>query len=144
MHQLELEKAQSHLKIADHMTYVTFPLLNNNRLLIKILIEISKAVESTIKSLLYYLAYQKQIKLYKTPEKNLETFKSISPLTTEQTLQILHILHLEKKHKESKLEFVKNNKFVIMINDKYETLTLDLIKKYLNTTKILINQIKTN
>lgn len=144
MHQLELEKAQAHLKIADHMTYVTFPLLNNNRLLIKILIEISKSLESTIKSLLYYLAYQKQIKLYKTPERNIETFKSISPLTKQQTQQALKILHLEKKHKESKLEFVKNDKFVIMINDKYETLTLDLIKQYLNTTKTLLNTIKTN
>lgn len=124
------------------MTYVTFPLLNNNRLLIKILIEISKSTESAIKSFLYYLAYQKKIKLYKTPKRNIETFKSISPLTKQQTQQILEILHLEKKHKEAKLEFVKNNKFVIMIYDKYETITIDLIKTYLNTLKQLINHIK--
>jgi len=141
---LNLEKAKAELKIADHLTYMTFPLVKENRLLLKILEKISKSLISTINAILQYEYVYKRIQIYKDARDNFETFKKISGryrIPQEQLQKIIEILNLEEKHKASPLEFVKKDKIVIMSdNMKTDTLTVEKIKQYLVEIKDIIRK----
>lgn len=139
-------QAVKELKIADHMTYVTYPLVSEHKLLLKIFNEIYNSITDCIKALLTYESVHKKIQIYADPKDNLQTFIKLSKqykLNNEQIKIIVEILELYKKHKKSAMEFVKNNKIVIL-SDNLQTQTLDLqtIKIYLNLAKALL--VKTN
>ena len=59
-----LKEAARHLQIADHMTYVTFPLINDYRLLLKIFDEIYGSIIGCVNAILNYEASYKRIRLY--------------------------------------------------------------------------------
>lgn len=128
-----LDNAIRNLQIADHMTYVTYPLLNDKKLLLKIFIEINKCVINCIK----YSASKNNIYEHNP------TFKKFleenTTLTNEQIKKIKEIIIIGRKHKESAIEFVRRDKVVIM-SDRLEIEALDLprIKNYLNITKELM------
>ena len=48
------DDAVRHLQIADHMAYVTFPLINEKRLMIKIFDETYKSVINSMNAILKY------------------------------------------------------------------------------------------
>ena len=70
----DLKEAIKSLQIADHMTYVTFPLVNEQRLLLKIFDEIYKSIISCINAILNYEYMYKRIKLYTDNKENIRTF----------------------------------------------------------------------
>jgi len=140
---LELEQAIKSLQIADHLTYVTFPLIQENRLLIKIFDEIYKSIINSINSILHYEHLYKRIKLYNNHQDNLNTFSTKCAknynLTNEQVKKIKEIIELNKKHKESAMEFVKKDKIVILSESLgTKILDLHLIKEYLIIAKELV------
>jgi len=142
-----LKQAIKHLQIADHMTYVTFPLINENRLLLKIFDEIYNSIINCVNSILNYEYLYKRIRLYDNTNDNLDTFFKIGKnydLSNEQIKKIREIIVLNKKHKLSAMEFVKNGKVVIM-SDNLNTDILDLIviKQYLLLAKELLMKINT-
>jgi DNA integrity scanning protein DisA with diadenylate cyclase activity len=49
-----LKESARHLQIADHMTYITFPLVNEKKLIIKIFEEIFKSVKNSVNSAIYF------------------------------------------------------------------------------------------
>ena len=63
-YQQHLQDAIKSLKLADHMTYVTFPLINEYRLLLKIFDEIYKSVINNVNAVLCYEYLYKRIRLY--------------------------------------------------------------------------------
>lgn len=134
-----LEIAQKYLQTADHMTYITFPLVKEKRLLLKVLSELSLAILNTINSVLQYEYYQKRIQIYKDARDNFQTFKEISArynISPEQLKKIIEIINLAEKHKKSPFEFVRNDKIVIMSEGMHaETLNLEKIKAYLLEVK---------
>ena len=92
-------------------------------------------------AILNYEASYKRIRLYNGFNNNLETFTKIGKnynLSNEQIKRIKELIELNKKHKKSAMEFVRQNKVVIM-NDNLGTQVLDLIiiKKYLLLAKYL-------
>ncbi len=133
-----IEEAEKHLKIADHMAYVTLTILKENRMIIKILEELYSCATCLMKGLLQYEYALKRVPLYKNPELNLKTFKNkISPrYFNESELKImLAILEIQKKHKESPVEFVRRDKFVILLGDQYIVLTVEKIREFLGVLK---------
>ena len=133
-----IEKAKSKIKLADHLTYMTFPIVQEQRLLLKILEEISVSITSTINAILQYEYTYKRIQIYKDAKENFRTFEKLSSkysLTEEQLKVIKEILNLSKIHKKSEFEFVKKDKVVIMSNSSHITLNLEKIKLYLLETK---------
>ncbi len=138
-----LQQAIKSLKLADHITYVTFPLVNEKRLLLKIFDEIYMSVICSVNAILHYEYLYKRIELYKNSEDNFDTFTSKCAkrysLTNEQTKRIKEIIEINKKHKKSAMEFVKEDK-VVILSDNLGTKTLDinLIKKYLLLAKELV------
>src|SRR3989344_2557202 len=86
--QQSLNQSIRHLQVADHMTYVTYPLINEKRLLLK---------------------------------------------------KIQEIIEISNRHKESAMEFVRNEKIVILSNS-LGTKILDIqqVKGYLLIAKELL------
>ena len=72
--QENLEDAIKNLQIADHLAYITLPLVKDNRLLLKIFDSIYKSIISCINAILNYEYLYKRIKIYKSTEENLQTF----------------------------------------------------------------------
>ena len=138
-YQENLKEAARNLQIADHMTYVTFPLVNEQRLLLKIFDEICKSIINCINAMLNYEYLYKRVHLYADNGENIRTFakcaKSYS-LSNEQIKKILQILELNKKHKQSAMEFVKRDR-IIILSESLGTQILDIrrIKEYLILAK---------
>lgn len=136
---ISLGKARKSLQMADHLTYMTFPIVRENRLLLKVLDELYSAIISTINAILQYEYTYKRISLYKDPKENFRTFKSLAgkyALNQEQLNKIIDILVLAEKHKKSPFEFSKNDKIIIMSESlRTDTLTLEKIKSFIIETK---------
>ena len=145
-HLENLKEAARHLQIADHMTYVTYPLVNEHRLLLKIFDEIYGSVIGCVNAVLNYEALYKRIRLYSGVRDNFDTFVRIGKnydLSNEQIKRIMEIIDLNKKHKQSAMEFVRQDKVVIM-SDGLGTKVIDLIiiKQYLLLAKELMVKVK--
>ena len=145
--QENLNDAVKNLQIADHMTYVTFPLVRDNRLLLKIFDNIYKSIIGSINAILNYEYLYKRIKIYTDINENFQTFsnkcvKNYS-LTNEQIRRIQQIISLNKQHKQSAMEFVKQDK-VVILSDNLGTEIIDIqkIKEFLLLAKELL--MKTN
>jgi hypothetical protein len=145
-YEINLKEAARHLQIADHMTYVTFPLINEHRLLLKIFDEIYRSIIGCINTILNYESMYKRIRLYSEFQDNFDTFIRIGKnydLSNEQIKRIKEIIDLNKKHKQSAMEFVRQDKIVIM-SDNLGTQIIDLItiKRYLLLAKELMVKVK--
>ena len=140
-----LETAQKALQIADHMTYITFPLVKEKRLFLKILSELSISILNTINSVLQYEYYKKRIQIYKDARDNFNTFKELSlryGIGPEQLRKLIEIIDLSEKHKKSPFEFVRNDKIIIMSEGmQTETLSLEKIKALLLETKDFLRKV---
>ena len=141
-----LEKATRALETADHMIYVTFPLIKENKLLLRILAEIYESLLNLINAILQYEYYYKRISLYNNARDNFETFKEISKsyeINPGQIKLIINIFELMERHKKSPFEFVKNDKIVIMSEGmRTDTLTLEKTKFFLLEVKDIFRKAK--
>lgn len=138
-----LKKAKHSLRSADHLTYTTYQVVRENKILLKILEEIYNSIKLTINSVLQYEYLHKNIEIYKDPKENFKTFKKLSKkygLKKEQLEKIIEIMEIGKKHRESPFEFGKKNKIVIMSGDKTDSINIDKIKKYLIETKDFVRK----
>ncbi|MEX0920406.1 MAG: hypothetical protein WDZ69_02375 [Candidatus Pacearchaeota archaeon] len=142
-----ISKAEGTLRNTDHMVYITFPLIKDKRLLLKILQEIKNAVSLCITSILQYEYIHKRIKLYKDPKSNLRTFTERCAqrynIREDEINNILELFDIIKKHNDSPFEFVKDDKVVILSNGlKPKTLTLEKTKEFLILAKNILKKIK--
>ncbi len=145
-HLENIKEAARHLQIADHMTYVTYPLVNEHRLLLKIFDEIHGSVMGCVNAVLNYEALYKRIRLYSGFSDNFDTFMRVGKnygMNNEQLKMIKEIVDLNKKHKASAMEFVRQEKVVIM-SDSLGTQVIDIItiKRYLLLAKELLVRAK--
>jgi hypothetical protein len=137
--------AEKKIQTADHMIYVTFPLIKDKRLLLKILQEIKNAVTNCISSILQYEYLYKRITLYKDPKSNFKTFvEKCAPqykITKEEINSILELFDVMEKHRESPFEFIKDDKVVILSNGlKPKTLTVEKTKEFLIIVKNILRK----
>ncbi|MBA7690285.1 hypothetical protein ES703_98810 [subsurface metagenome] len=142
-----IEEAQKTIQIIDHMVYVTFPLIKDKRLLLKILLETKIVITKCINSILQYEYLYKRISLYKDPKTNFKIFREqCAPtykITKKEIDLISELFNLAEKHKESPFEFVRNEKVVILSeNLKPEIITIEKIKEFLLLAKDILSKIK--
>jgi len=143
-----LEKAEKILQTASHLTYVTYSLVKDKKLLLKILSETKEAVANCINSILQYEYLYKRIRLSSDPKINLKTFiEKCAPrynISQEDIQKILKLFELAEKHKKSPFEFVKEDKVVILSeNMNSETVTIEKIKEFLVVSKDVLEKTKT-
>ncbi len=137
--------AEKKVQTVDHMVYVTFPLIKDKRLLLKILQEIKNAVMDCISSILQYEYLYKRITLYKNPKSNFKIFiQKCTPryqITKEEINLILELFDFIEKHKESPFEFIKDGKVIILSNSlNPKTLTIEKTKEFLILVKNILRK----
>ncbi|PIU76254.1 hypothetical protein COS75_00075 [Candidatus Pacearchaeota archaeon CG06_land_8_20_14_3_00_35_12] len=135
-----LAEANKSFRRADHMLYITYPIVKEKRLLIKILEEIYLSMKGIVNGILHYDYAFKRIQIYKESSMNMELFKNVCAarysITPEQVNLILEIFNLMKEHKDSPLEFMRRDKVVIMTNNMHvESISVDKLKEYLYAVK---------
>ncbi len=135
------EKAVRNLRIADHMLYVTYPLVRDNKLLMSITENIFLALTNAMASVLYYERLFKRVPPFH------ETFDSKYNLFSEKIVprysidrKYLHYLKTIKDimiaHRESNVEFSRPEKYVICIEDyKTKTISVTELKDMLKIAK---------
>lgn len=137
--------AEKILQTADHLIYVTFPVVKDKRLLLKIMQETRNAITNCINSILQYEYLYKRITLYKDSKSNLKIFvEKCAPrykITKEEINLILDLFDFIEKHRESPFEFVKDEKVVILSNNlKQKILTLEKTKEFLVLGKNILRK----
>jgi len=140
-----LEDVKRTLRIADHMIYITYPVLKENRLLVKVLEEVYSAVKRTIDLIMGYEYEHKRIKIYSDPKINMAIFEQKCAqrynITSEEILSMKQIIDLFESHKSSPMEFSRQNKFVIMTDDlRTDSVTMLKLKAMLGTAKGIVRK----
>ena len=138
-----LEEADRIIKAMDHLTYVTFPLVKDKRMLLKIISETKKAVALCINSILQYDYLYRKIRLYKDIKENFRTFGEKCAMrygiSQAEIAKIRELFELAEKHRKSPLEFVRKDKVVIMSeNFQTSTVTLEKTKEYVILARNLL------
>ncbi len=142
-----INNAIKNIKVADHMLYVTFPVIKDKRLLMKVLDQTYDAVICTINAVLQYDHTFKRIKIQNDAQANFNIFLEKCArrynITSEEAQEIVEIISLMSYHKKSSLEFQRKDKVVIM-SDKLKTTTIDseILRKYLTLAKSLITKVR--
>lgn len=141
----KIEEAEKTIQTADHMIYVTFPLIKDKRLLLKVIQEIKTAISNCISSILQYEYLYKRITLYKDSKTNFKTFtEKCTPryqISREEIKLILELFDFVEKHKESPFEFVREEKVVILSeNMRPKTLTIEKTKEFLILAKNILRK----
>ncbi|MCU0642096.1 MAG: hypothetical protein MUF61_00765 [archaeon] len=142
----EFARAESLVQSADHLVYVALPVVKDNRLLLRALEHLHRAVVLDIGVILKFEHLFKRINLTKDPKLNLEIFFGCGKRFGLNELDysfVKEIMIMGKKHKESGFEFSRSGK-VIILDDTlglYE-LRSEKLKEYINMAKKLSNSVK--
>lgn len=139
-------EANKHLRLADHMTYVTYPMIKDTKLLLSIIDNLDKALKKALDAYLYYERLYKRISFF--PEDfntKIDIFQRSSAIRynlRQYPPLIKEINFIIKKHKESPVEFIKGDKLVICNGDyRMKVLQVNDVKNYLSKAKPFISQL---
>ena len=140
-----LDLAGKSLRTADHMAYVTYPLLREKRILLEILNNVYSSLLNVINSVLQYDYMYKRINLYQEASTNMQTFREKCAfrysINREELQQIGEIIELVEKHKSAHMEFMRKDKLVIMGENMHpESLSLDKVRGFIFMAKIVLKK----
>jgi len=142
-----ITESEKIIRTADHIIYVTFPLIKDKKLLLKVLMETKKSIVYCINAILQYEYLYKKIKLYKDAKTNLKTFIDKSSkrckINNQEINILLELFELVEAHKTSPFEFIKGDKvFILSENMKQEAVNLEKTKKFLSVAKEILKKTK--
>ncbi len=136
-------EANKKLQIADHMAYITYPMLKETKLLLTILENLDRSLKAALNAYLHYERLYKRISPYPDHLKTkLEVFER-GP-ARRYSLQnysrlIIEIHNILQKYKESPVSFTKKEKLVICNGDyRMKVLEISDAKNYLAKAKPFI------
>jgi|TARA_Y100000310_G_C20545742_1_gene745474 hypothetical protein len=142
-----LDSANLFIKRADHMFYVTYPLVKDSKLIITMAENINRGLLCAVDAILMYEKLYKRISIY--PEDymvKMDMFKdSIARRYNIDREHIVLIQDMKKfldERKKSGVEFVKDDKYVLF-NQKREvkSLGIDKLKQNLNMSKDFLRKV---
>lgn len=143
---LLIKRAESKLKIADHMINMSYKLVDDPKILLSGAITLFESLESAMSAVLDVERIFKRVSPYNnTFESKYATFNTKLVKKNprfKEGLEILKKLHsINVAHKKSPVEFSRKDKFVICLDD-YEMVTVELkdLKNYINKAKVFIEQ----
>ena len=139
------DKAKKNIKIADHMLYVTYPLIKDPKLLLAIIDNIFLTYTNAMAAILHYERLFKRIPPFKEDsfEDKFNIFKDKiikrHNIDKSYLTEIRNIKDIIVEHKKSPVEFTKADKFVICSdNYRLKTISINDMKKYINKAKVFI------
>ncbi|MFH1840385.1 MAG: hypothetical protein ABH849_04520 [Nanoarchaeota archaeon] len=138
---IEMDRA---FKTADHLAYVTYPIVKEIRLLMNIIENLDKALRAGMNAILEYDRLYKRIgPLQESFEIRLDLFKSkiiMRHAINREYAELIEMMHELVTYKQkSPMVFQRKDKYVIS-NQKYKlkTLTIEDVKKYVEKAKPFI------
>lgn len=141
------DEAGKKLSLADHMLFVTYPLVRDSKLLLAIMENIFLAHTHIMGSLLYYERMYKRISPF------FDTFESKYRLFSDKCVPryaidegylglMRDVKDILTAHKRSPMEFSRKDQFVICSEDyQLKVLKAEDIKTYVSKTKEFFNSI---
>lgn len=135
------------LKTADHLTYVTYPLVKDVKLLVAIIGNLYESVKLSIESLLYFERMYKRIgPLPDNFNSKLDVFKSkiVDRFNFDRKFLVLveDLKNIVEHREKSPMEFIRRDRYVICNhNYRMKTLTIENIKNYLAQSKLFVAKI---
>jgi hypothetical protein len=141
------DKALQKIKVADHMLFMTYPLVKDPKLLLAIIENIFASLDFGMSALLYHERLFKRIPpFHDSFSSRLEIFKSrMIPayhLNPRYPQLITDVKSIISEHKKSPVEFARKDKFIICSsNYTIKTVDINLVKKYIFETKLFADNI---
>ena len=142
-----LEEANRKLKIADHLAYVTYPIIKDNKLIMTITENLAEAMTKAVDALLDYDVYYKRIiHLPSDFKSRLDIFRTnCAPRYKINTAYLSLIKDLQDLHefrKKATMEFRKKDQYILTEeNFKIKTLNYQKVKDYVNLSKSFFEKI---
>ncbi len=142
-----VEEANKAFKIADHLIYVTYPVLRDNKLLVTALEHLHAALQDGMAALLYYDALYKRISAFpQEAETKLYLFRRSTArrygLGDELCMMIRDVAELAVSHRKSPVEFSRRDAYVIASETyKLKTLTQEKMKRYIGEAKAFLTRV---
>lgn len=134
-------------KTADHLAYVTYPFLKDNKLIGTITENLYNSLISIITALLQFEAYNRRIEY--APEGFRDKITMLKEHCTNRYnlnpkhIEIIQDLHELMKEKESSImEFYRNDKYIVYNNSGVKSISINTLRNYLFISKDFIR--KTN
>ena len=137
-------KAERSLKIADHMLFVTYPLIKDDKLLMSILENIFLAFTNSMGAVLYYERLFKRIPpFHDNYESKLKLFVHRVMPTYNIDRRFVDaagkVRDLLVERKTAPVEFIKNGKFIICSQDyQMRAISVDMLKGFVQVAKEFI------
>jgi len=138
------DEAKKNIKIADHMLSVTYPLIKDPKLLLAIIENIFLAYTNAMNAIVYYDRLFKRIPPFQDSfESRFNVFRQRClikhNLPRNFATEIQELKDIITEHKNSPIEFSRNDKFVICSdNYRIKTISLNDIKNYIEKAKLFI------
>jgi hypothetical protein len=141
-----IDEANKLINRADHLLYVTYPLVKDNKIIINIAENVSTGLITAMEALLAYDKLYKRIPIYSDSfEIKFDIFRNkIVPrynIEREHVVLISDMKIFIENRKKSGTEFIKEDKFVIFRQNKVDTMSFDKIKQNLNSSKEFLSKV---
>lgn len=139
-------KAMNFFRMADHLIYVTMPVVADVKLIMTALDDIHMALINGMNTVLEYERMHKRIMpLAENFDFRLDVFSKVAGrygFVNEELFLIREIKGLVDDRKNASMEFTRPGKFVICNEDyRMKTISINEIKKYLSTTKNFLTKV---
>ena len=142
-----LEKANSLLEIADHLAFVTYPMVKEPKLAFTISEHLYNACVNAIDAIFYYEYRYKRLDILpdKFTTKMIILKRQVGPrynIDRKQIFAIEDMHNMLEDRKKSQVEFTRHDKMV-MFHPDYEikTLTMERVKSYVYESKSFLERI---
>lgn len=144
---LNLQKADNSIRVLDHIVYVSFPLIKDKKILLKVLLEVQGIFVRLINSVLHYEYLYERVRLSSNSKMNFRNFKLKCALRyglSENDICLIdNLFELVEFHKKSSMDVFKEGKvFIFSDNMNSKSFSLEEIKAFLNLSKRFLVNIK--
>jgi len=142
-----VKEANRAFETADHLTYMTYPVVNDKKILMLIIEHLHKAVSKSMEAFLYYDALYKRISVMpRNFDSQLDIFRNYTTrrynLSQESVVLIREIDDLIRHREASPIEFSRRESYVIASNNyKLKILSIEKVKKFVSQTKYLLERL---
>jgi hypothetical protein len=146
-HNLSQNKAIQQYDAAFHLLHVTFPLVQDPKLIMGIINNLNQSLEAVMDTI---LTYERQLKLVPAYSEefnskfNLFRYKCVkrNNIPTKFIMAMMELRELEELHKKCPVSFQRGNRYVLSTNNyRLKAVSIKDIKEYLNITKDFINHL---
>ncbi len=144
---LMLKEANRLFKNSDHLAYMTYPLVQDKRLLMRILENLNDALSKFMEVLLYHdFIYNRSAPV---PQGFMERFNVFRRrcsgkygIGDEQLKMMMELHEIVEHRKKSSMEFIRGSDYIIASDDfRIRKIGIEQLKKWINESKFFVTKV---